>query len=84
MKTLDNLDKEDKEFLRQVVLTMIANGTIRLPEIDLTSGSPDDIIFRIKAVFRRALLVTNASLSELDEEMTKIRKATDEDSDNPQ
>lgn len=84
MKTLDNLDKEDKEFLRQVVLTMIANGTIKLPEIDLTSGSPDDVIFKIKDVFRRALLITNASLSGLDEEMTNIRKINDEDSDSPQ
>lgn len=74
MKLLDNIDKEDQEFLRRVVLAMIENGSIRLPEVDLASGTPEESAYKMQEVFRRILMITNSSLDELDNEMTLHRE----------
>lgn len=74
MRMLEHVDKEDQEFFRRIILSMISSGAIRMPEIDFASGTPDETIFKLKDVFRRVFLLTNSALIEMDKEMAEIQE----------
>lgn len=65
MRRRKYVDRDDQLFARQVVIAMIQSGTIRLPDVDMVSGTPEETSLAISKAVTECLMAADEAVKRL-------------------